>query len=137
MRFGRFGGVLYQRGIAFGFVPTTLLSQVDASVGSKNGINFYGYKNIGTINQPEFVLIDTSFLKTLPSQEVSCGLAEITKHALLADSDMVDFLEKNSRSILNLDADKINYLVKRSVEIKEFPLFRKMKKTGESAINLI
>jgi len=123
---------LYQRGIAFGFVPTTLLSQVDASVGGKNGINFYGYKNIiGTINQPEFVLIDTYFLKTLPSQEISCGLAQITKHALLADSDIVDFLEKNSRSILNLDADKINYLVKRSVEIKSSFVQEDEKDRGE------
>ncbi len=74
----------YLRGIPFGFVPTTLLALVDASVGGKNGVNYHGYKNlVGTFNQPGFVLCDFAFLKTLPYDELKNGLAEAIKSALI------------------------------------------------------
>ncbi|MEK6194022.1 MAG: 3-dehydroquinate synthase, partial [Deltaproteobacteria bacterium] len=77
-----FAASIYLRGVDFGYVSTTLLSQVDASVGGKTGVNFGGYKNmVGVFNQPGFVICDITLLKTLPPVEVSCGFAEIVKHA--------------------------------------------------------
>jgi len=109
----------FVRGIDFGFVATTLLAQVDASVGGKNGVDLDGYKNIiGTFNQPKFVICDTSMLKTLPSLEFSNGMAEVVKHALIADSEKFDFIEKNIESILALDSKMVEYLVTRSINIK-------------------
>ena len=78
---------VYKRGLPFGFVPTTLLSQVDAAIGGKNGVNFDRYKNmVGTFRQPEFVYIDTDLLRTLPRRELLCGAAEMLKTFLLADA---------------------------------------------------
>ena len=78
---------IYKRGLKFGLVPTTLLAQVDAAIGGKNGVNFDRYKNmLGTFRQAEFVLIDTDFLRTLPQRELRCGAAEMLKTFLLADS---------------------------------------------------
>lgn len=109
----------YMRGIKFGFVPTTLLAQVDASIGGKNGVNFQGYKNmIGTFNQPDFILSDPKVLKSLPAEERSNGFAEIVKHALIADEDLFVYIEKHIDEMLNLNSQVINYLIKRSVEIK-------------------
>jgi len=111
----------FVRGIDFGFVATTLLAQVDASVGGKNGVDLDGYKNIiGTFNQPKFVICDTSMLKTLPSLEFSNGMAEVVKHALIADSEKFDFIEKNIESILALDSKMVEYLVTRSINIKAY-----------------
>ncbi len=109
----------FMRGVSFGFVATTLLAQVDASVGGKNGVDLDGYKNIvGTINQPKFVICDISMLKTLPYVELVSGLAEVVKHALIADSSKFEYIEKNSDSILALDLTMLEYLVTRSVRIK-------------------
>ena len=84
----------YLRGVKFGFVPSTLLSQVDAAVGGKNGVNFGGYKNIvGVFNQPEFVICDLNLLKTLPEREILCGYAEIVKHAAIGDDALFLYLE--------------------------------------------
>ena len=70
----------YMRGLCFGYVATSLLAQVDASVGGKNGVNFGGYKNlVGTFNQPEFVICDPLVLRTLPEKEVLCGMAEVSR----------------------------------------------------------
>lgn len=122
----------YMRGIGFGFVPTSLLAQVDASIGGKNGVNFHGFKNmVGTFNQPEFILSDPKVLKTLPAEELSNGFAEIVKHALIADRAMFDFIEKNAANMLNLDPEVINYLIKRSVEIKSGIVNRDEKEKGE------
>ncbi len=83
----------YMRGIDFGFIPTTLLAMVDASIGGKNGINYDGYKNmIGSINQPKFICSDILFLKTLPHAEVINGYAEIIKSAAIADSLLIEEL---------------------------------------------
>ena len=78
---------IYKRGLRFGLIPTTLLAQVDAAIGGKNGVNFDRYKNIvGTFRQAEFVYIDTDFLQTLPPRELRCGAAEMLKTFLLADA---------------------------------------------------
>lgn len=109
----------YMRGISFGFVSTTLLAQVDASTGGKNGVNFKGFKNlIGTFSQPDFVICDPELLKTLPEKEIRSGFGEIVKHALIADADLFSFLEKNVEKALNLDAGIIEDLIYRSVLIK-------------------
>ena len=122
----------FLRGVRFGFVATTLLAQVDASVGGKNGVNFKGYKNmVGLFHQPEFVICDLECLKTLPDKEVCCGLAEVVKHAAIADADLFTYLEKHAASILALDAATIEKLVLRSVEIKSAIVSRDETEKGE------
>ena len=109
----------YLRGVRFGFVSSTLLSQVDASVGGKNGVNFNGYKNmVGVFNQPEFVICDMNLLKTLPEKEILCGVAEIVKHAVIGDADLFSFIEKQCEEILKLDTQVIERLVYDSLAIK-------------------
>ncbi|MDD2562777.1 MAG: 3-dehydroquinate synthase [Salinivirgaceae bacterium] len=109
----------YMRGVEFGFVSTTLLSQVDASVGGKNGLNFGNVKNvIGTIRQPKFVLCDGELLSSLSEPEYVAGLAEVVKHALIADYEMFKFLENHYTEVLNRSVYSINYMVERSVAIK-------------------
>ena len=88
---GGFAAGIYKRGVRFANVPTTLLAMVDVAIGGKTGVNLDGYKNmVGLIRQPEFVYIDTSFLKTLPEREIRCGLAELLKTFLLADGALFD-----------------------------------------------
>lgn len=109
----------YMRGVEFGFVATTLLAQVDASVGGKNGVDLDGYKNIvGTFNQPKFVICDTSMLKTLPALELSNGFAEMVKHSLIADASDFTFMEENIEKLMNCDIDTLTPLVAKSVRIK-------------------
>lgn len=109
----------YMRGIRFGFVATSLLAQVDASVGGKNGLNLDGYKNIiGTFNQPEFVICDVLMLKTLPNEELANGFAEIVKHTLIADAKMFGFIEENVEGLLNRNGKIIEKLVEHSVGVK-------------------
>ena len=114
-----FAASTYLRGVRFGFVSTTLLSQVDASVGGKNGVNFQGYKNlIGVFNQPEFVICDPKLLSTLPEQEILNGMAEIVKHAAIEDASLFAYLERHSQKALALDIDVIEKLVYDSIVIK-------------------
>lgn len=109
----------FMRGVRFGFVSTTLLSQVDASIGGKNGVNVNGFKNIvGTINQPEFVICDPSTLKTLESKEISNGFAEIIKYALISDVSIFELLQKQSIKALQLDSKVIEHLIYQSIKIK-------------------
>ncbi|MBP8081932.1 MAG: 3-dehydroquinate synthase [Spirochaetes bacterium] len=123
---------IFLRGVRFGFVPTTLLSQVDASVGGKNGINFGGFKNmIGTINQPEFVLCDTSFFRTLSDEEYLSGLAEVIKHALIKDKKYFDKIQNNRELILSRDEKFMSEIVLRSVEIKAGVVSRDETEQGE------
>ncbi len=123
---------LFLRGVRFGFVSTSLLSQVDASVGGKNGVNLSSYKNmVGVFNQPEFVICDIDMLKTLPKEEISNGLAEIVKHGLIRDAAMLDFIEKNKENALSLDYDTIFKLVADSVEIKSQVVQQDEKEAGE------
>ncbi|SMC55047.1 3-dehydroquinate synthase [Desulfocicer vacuolatum DSM 3385] len=122
----------YMRGLAFGFVSTTLLSQVDASVGGKNGVNLDAYKNmVGVFCQPEFVICDTSLLKSLPREEISNGFGEIVKHALIADAVMLDYIEENCEKALALDSDVINRLVLDSVKLKAGVVQRDEREAGE------
>jgi len=122
----------YMRGLRFGFVATTLLAQVDASVGGKNGVNLEGYKNlVGTFNQPEFVLCDLQLLQTLPEAEVVNGLAEIVKHALIADAGLFAFLEGHAGQALGLDSAVVERLVCDSVVIKSGVVGRDEREAGE------
>jgi len=109
----------YLRGVRFGFVSSTLLSQVDASVGGKNGVNFKGYKNmVGVFNQPEFVICDLNLLNTLPEKEILNGMAEIVKHGAIEDADLFAYLEEYSQKALSLDIEVIEKLVYDSIVIK-------------------
>lgn len=110
---------IFMRGLAFGFAPTSLLAQVDASIGGKNGVNLDGYKNIiGVFNQPRFVLVDVDVLRTLAEREILCGAAEIIKHALIGDSEMYGFLERDWRRLLALEKDAVENAVGRSISLK-------------------
>lgn len=114
-----FAAATFMRGLRCGYVPSTLLAQVDASVGGKNGVNFGGFKNlVGTFSQPRFVICDPLLLKSLPEKEVLCGLAEVVKHALIRDADLFGYLEKNSAPIQKLAAAAVERMVCDSVAIK-------------------
>lgn len=127
-----FAASTYLRGVRFGFVPSTLLSQVDAGVGGKNGVNFGGYKNmVGVFNQPEFVICDMNMLRTLPEREILCGFAEIVKHAAIGDVDLFSYLEEQHERALKLDSEVIENLIYGSVVIKSSIVNRDEKEEGE------
>jgi 3-dehydroquinate synthase len=114
-----FAAATYQRGVPFIQVPTTLLSQVDSSVGGKTGINHPLGKNmIGAFYQPRAVVADLATLDTLPPRELKAGLAEVVKHGFIRDTAYVDFLEHNMSRLLAHDADALAHAVRRSIEIK-------------------
>lgn len=122
----------FMRGVPFGFVATTLLAQVDASVGGKNGVNLGGYKNmVGVFNQPDFVICDMELLKSLPAAEVRCGMAEIVKHAAIEDAQMFAYLEEHASQAVALDPAVIEKLVSDSVVIKAAVVNRDEKEHGE------
>lgn len=127
-----FAASTYLRGLSCGFAPTTLLAQVDASVGGKNGVNFQGYKNmIGVFAQPEFVLIDVSVLKTLPARTLGCGFAEAIKHGAIADSALFEFMETHAAEIRNLEPDALERIVADSILIKSSIVNRDEYEHGE------
>ncbi len=129
---GGFAASVYLRGIDFGFISTTLLSQVDASVGGKNGVNFQGFKNmVGVFNQPKFVICDPEMLKTLDSDDLNNGFAEIVKHTLIADATMFAFLEQNAKMALNLNSTFIEELISNSIKIKSNIVNKDEKEKGE------
>lgn len=110
-----FAAATYQRGINFIQVPTTLLAQVDSSVGGKTGINHARGKNmIGAFWQPRLVLADTRTLRTLPDREFSAGLAEVIKYGLLGDPPFLEWLEKNIDGLMRRDDDLLAYAIERS-----------------------
>jgi 3-dehydroquinate synthase len=114
-----FAAACYQRGVPFVQIPTTLLSQVDSSVGGKTGINHPLGKNmIGAFYQPKVVLADTDTLKTLPARELSAGLAEVIKYGLIWDAEFLAWLEANMARLRALDAAAIAHAIYRSCEIK-------------------
>lgn len=122
----------YLRGLRFGFAPTTLLAQVDASVGGKNGVNLDGYKNmIGLFNQPEVVLCDLDLLPSLTPADVGCGLAEIVKHGAIADAELFGYLEAHADEALQLDRTVVERLVADSVLIKSSIVNRDEREAGE------
>jgi 3-dehydroquinate synthase len=110
---------IYMRGLSFGFVPSSILAMVDASVGGKNGIDVGVYKNmVGTIRQPQFLLYDYSLLKTLPKEEWVNGFAEVIKHAAIKDAVLFRELEKNKLSTYQRDKGVLAKLIRRNVMIK-------------------
>ena len=110
---------VYMRGIPFVQVPTTLLAQVDSSVGGKTGVDIPEGKNlVGTFYQPRAVYIDTGVLGTLPEQELLGGLAEVIKYGVIADTDFFRFLEQHRQRILALDEEIISRMIARCCEIK-------------------
>ena len=109
------------RGLDFYLIPTTLLSQVDSSIGGKNGINtIYGKNLLGTFYQPKEVLIDISVLSSLPIKEIKSGYAEIIKHALIKDYSFFCWLEENTKKLLNLDRSILEKAIYKSIKIKLF-----------------
>lgn len=110
---------IYMRGIRFGFIPTTLLSMVDAAIGGKNGIDVGEYKNmVGIIRQPEFLLFDSSLLQTLPEKEWSNGFAEVIKHACIRDAAAFSLLEKTDIDGLKKNKSALSSLIERNARLK-------------------
>ena len=110
---------IFKRGINFINIPTTLLAQVDSSIGGKTGINSnYGKNLIGSFYQPKLVISDTSFLNSLSRKEMVCGFAEILKHSIIKDKKFFNWLEKNSRFIFLKKDKELTYAIKKSCEIK-------------------
>lgn len=128
-----FAASIYQRGVDFIQIPTTLLSQVDASVGGKTGINNkYGKNLVGTFHQPKAVYIDSTFLKTLPKREFGAGIAEIIKMAVCFNKDFFEWLEKND---LN-DEKNIDIAIQKSVQTKAWVVSQDEKEQGlRAALN--
>ena len=114
-----FAAATYMRGVPFIQIPTTLLAQVDSSVGGKTGINHPLGKNmIGAFYQPQAVIADTSTLNTLPARELSAGLAEVIKHGAIIDAVFFDWIEANMARLVARDAQALSYAIQRSCEIK-------------------
>ena len=116
---GGYAASLFKRGLQFINIPTTLLAQVDSSIGGKTGINTkYGKNLIGTFYQPKLVISDINFLKTLPKREIICGYGEIFKHSLISKKKFFKFLDKNLREILDLKTSLIEKTIYESCKIK-------------------
>lgn len=110
---------VFMRGVRCGYVSTTLLSQVDASTGGKTGVNLGKIKNvIGTFRQPEFVICDTTMLKTLPEDEYLSGIGELIKTGLIGDASIIEILEEKSYEVLSRDMDLLTLLIARAVRFK-------------------
>jgi len=130
-----FAAASYMRGVPFVQVPTTLLAQVDSSVGGKTAINHPLGKNmIGAFYQPQLVLCDLATLKTLPARELSAGLAEIIKYGPIFDMGFLDWIEANVDALVALDPSALAYAVKRSCEIKAAVVGQDERETGLRAI---
>ena len=128
---GGFAASLFKRGLQFINIPTTLLSQVDSSVGGKTGVNTKQGKNlIGSFYQPKIVLSDSKFLKSLSQREIICGYAEILKHSLIKDKNFYNFLKKNFSKILELKSPFIEKAVYKSCEIKKNVVEKDEKEKG-------
>jgi len=130
-----FAAACYQRGIAYVQAPTTLLAQVDSSVGGKTGVNHPGGKNlIGAFHQPVAVLADTSTLDTLPPRELRAGLAEIIKYGLIRDAGFYEWLHVNIERLLARDPLALAYAIHRSCEIKAEMVGHDEREQGERAL---
>lgn len=122
---------VYMRGIRCGFVSTSLLSQVDASTGGKNGVNQGSVKNIiGTIRQPEFVLCDPEMLLTLPDDEFLSGLSELIKTAIIGDKVLFEFIENSRDEILKKNTELLTMLITRAVNFKSIVVTEDERETG-------
>lgn len=127
---------IFMRGISFGFVSSSLLSQVDASVGGKNGINLAGYKNIiGSFDLPKFVICDSTLLKTLDDQQLRNGFGELLKHAIIKDKELFKNLYANATKLLQRkDFDLIDESIYRSLQIKASVVNNDFLEKGERKI---
>ena len=130
-----FGAATYLRGIDFIQVPTTLLSQVDSSVGGKTGVDFQQYKNmVGAFHQPRLVYMNLSALNTLPPKEFACGMGEILKTGLICDGEFFRFICANQKTIQELDYTLLSQMIRRCCEIKAGVVERDPKEQGERAL---
>jgi 3-dehydroquinate synthase len=130
-----FAAACYQRGMPFIQIPTTLLAQVDSSVGGKTGINHPLGKNmIGAFYQPQLVLADTETLNTLPARELSAGLAEVIKYGLIRDLPFLDWLEANMDALMARDTAALTYAIHRSCENKAEVVAADERESGQRAL---
>ena len=126
-----FLAAIYMRGIRCGYVSSTLLSQVDASTGGKNGVNLGGTKNmLGTIRQPEFVICDPALLLTLPQEEYLSGVAELIKTAIIGDKELFELIERNVDKIMSRNQELLVSLIAKSVRFKGLVVSRDEYETG-------
>ncbi len=129
-----FAAAVYMRGVPYIQVPTTVVAQVDSSVGGKTAVNHTLSKNvIGAFHQPSGVLIDLALLRSLPDRELRGGLAEVIKHGIIADAALFEYMEAHAESILNKDLAALHYPVKRSCEIKAAIVSADERELGERA----
>ncbi|HEY2821591.1 MAG TPA: 3-dehydroquinate synthase [Candidatus Acidoferrum sp.] len=126
-----FAAASYLRGVALVHVPTTLVSQVDSSIGGKTGVNLPDGKNlVGAFYPPRLILTDPSVLCSLPDREFRGGLAEVIKHAIIADAKMFGYIERNIGKILKRDAAALEYLIPRNAAIKAYVVSKDEKESG-------
>jgi 3-dehydroquinate synthase len=130
-----FAAACYMRGVDFVQVPTTLLAQVDSSVGGKTGVNHPRGKNlIGAFHQPRVVMIDTDTLKRLPDRELKAGLAEVIKHGAIIDAEFFSWLEDNIEALIARDPEALAHAIQRSCEIKAAVVTEDEREAGRRAI---
>ena len=130
-----FAAACYMRGVGFIQVPTTLLAQVDSSVGGKTGVNHAHGKNlIGAFHQPQAVMIDTDTLKRLPDRELKAGLAEVIKYGAIVDADFFTWLEDNIEALVTRDSAALAYAIQRSCELKARVVAEDEREAGIRAI---
>ncbi len=130
-----FAAACYQRGVPFIQVPTTLLAQVDASIGGKTSVNHRLGKNmVGAFHQPQCVVIDTDTLNTLPDNELSAGIAEVVKYGLIRDSEFFGWLENNLDKLLDRDERALNFAIYQSCENKAEVVSADEREAGERAL---
>jgi len=130
-----FAAACYMRGVPFVQVPTTLLAQVDSSVGGETGINHPLGKNmVGAFHQPALVVCDLAALASLPAREVSAGLAEIIKYGPIADGEFLDWLELHMPGLVALEPKALAHAVRRSCEIKAWVVAQDERESGMRAI---
>ncbi|MEK6546315.1 MAG: 3-dehydroquinate synthase, partial [Nitrospinota bacterium] len=126
-----FVAATYLRGVPYIQIPTTLLAQVDSSIGGKTAVNHPKGKNlIGAFYQPRVVFIDIDTLKTLPKEEILCGVAEIIKYGIIRDGDFFEYLEGNIKKLINLEEKALIYSIKKACEIKADIVSRDERETG-------
>ncbi|MDJ0916315.1 MAG: 3-dehydroquinate synthase [Woeseiaceae bacterium] len=130
-----FAAACYMRGVDFIQVPTTLLAQVDSSVGGKTGVNHAAGKNlVGAFHQPRMVMIDTNTLSTLPERQMKAGLAEVIKYGAIADLEFLAWLEDNMQALLEKDAGALAHAIRRSCELKAEVVSDDEREAGRRAI---
>lgn len=130
-----FAAATYLRGIDFIQIPTSLLSQVDSSIGGKTGVDFRQYKNmVGAFYQPKLVYMNLHTLHDLPQEHFYAGLGEILKHGLIKDAEYFHWMEKNHEAIMNKEADVLEEMIYRSCRIKQDVVEHDPKEKGERAL---